>query len=146
MVSENRSIQISIRVICLHSPQETCPEKDTVFGLQDKAQNLLSGQMAADGGLQFECTVVARSLATMSEPNLSGVYVHGTPIQRFLYLSLGRKDNDQWHWIRRIKIPLSGITWQHIETALTGQRILEATIDGQRAGTVSLLGMGWIPC
>ncbi len=48
--------------------------------------------------------------------------------------------------VRRIKIPLTAITWQQVESALANHAALEATVDGTGSGTVPLVGDGWSIC
>ena len=139
--ARNDPIQVNIRIICI---TPSAVDENVTFGLQDKAQNLLPGQTRADGAFQFECQLEARRTAGLAQPNWFGAYVHGTPQQRFLYLSLGAHGGDGWNWIRRIKVPLSPITWAQIESAAGNQGVLEATVDGQKSGTVALIGDGWV--
>jgi hypothetical protein len=144
MVSKQPSTSVTIRIICLNPPASTYEDKAVDFGLQDKSQNLVSGQLQPNGSLVFEFSIEALKIEGQDQPDWRGLYVHGTPNQRFLYLAYGYKDNDKYHWIRRIKIMLSAITWQHIEAASKSGSVLEAIIDGSRAATVKLLGDGWV--
>jgi hypothetical protein len=143
MSSKHESAYVNIRVICLSPPQSDENGGKVIFGLQDKSQNLLPGQGRPDGSLQFECQLEARKQTDTEQPNWFGAYAHGTPGQRFLYLSLGYREGDGWHWIRRIKVPLSSITWAQIDEVNVNQAVLEATVDGGRSGTVRLVGEGW---
>jgi len=111
--------------------------------MQTKSQDLLSGLPLANGSLQFDCTLKSRQTAGEEAPDWTGAYVHGKPKQRFLYLSWGYKENNHWEWIKRIKIPLSGITWQQIDTANKSGGTLQASVDGTQTATVKLLGDGW---
>ncbi len=138
MGSNTPSNSLWLRVICLHPPSSTHAGESTVFGLQDKSQAVRAGEMQPDGVLEFECTV---QIKPGDPPDFLGKYVHGTPGKRFLYLSWGYEKNGQW--IKRIKVPLSGITWAKIEAAKAADSWLEATIDGRGAATVPLLGEGW---
>lgn len=134
---------IRLRIICLNPPD--LPEYSPVkFGMQDKSQDLLPGQSRADGVFVFECSIKVKGSPHAQPPDFAGPYVHGRIQQRFLYLSLGSRQGDVWHWIRRIKIPLSGVTWEHLESVASTSDILEAAVDGTRSGSVPLLGEGWM--
>jgi hypothetical protein len=140
MGSEPGSNSLWLRVICLNPPSPTYAGKATVFGLQDKSQAVQAGELQPDGVLEFECVLQVKP---GQPPDFLGKYVHGTPGKRFLYLSWGYDENGHLQWIKRIKVPLSGITWAKIEDAKAADSWLEATIDGRGAATVPLLGNGW---
>ena len=67
-----------------------------------------------------------------SDPNFLGPFTHGPKTARFLYIS-HRRDGAAG-WIKRIKVPLSSITWSMIEAAADGA--LETEVDGRSSGTV----------
>jgi hypothetical protein len=134
---------LTLRIICLDPP--VLPDDPRVgFGLQDKSQQLTPGQSQPDGSLAFTATLKVKGTSGLQSPDFAGAYVHGTAQQRFLYLSLGTQQGSVWQWTRRIKVPLSGITWAHIEDVGSKGGILEGTIDGMKSATVPLLGEGWI--
>ncbi len=80
----------------------------------------------------FECDVKASDRGDGSEPNFLGAYTHGPPTARFLYLSHGSRSGTGW--IKRIKIPLTSITWSMIEAARDGA--IETDVDGRSSATV----------
>jgi hypothetical protein len=134
---------LTLRIICL-DPPDLSEDPRVGFGLQDKSQQLTPGQSRPDGSLAFTATLKVKGTPGSQSPDFAGPYVHGTVQQRFLYLSLGTQQGSVWQWTRRIKVPLSGITWAHIEEAGSKGGILEGTIDGTKSATVPLLGEGWI--
>jgi hypothetical protein len=129
----------SFRVICLHPPLADCIGIPATFGLQDKSSNLYEGERHADGAMVFEGELTVK-YAESGQPDFAGSFAQGPKGGRFLYLSLGCREGNAWNWLRRIKIPLSGLTAEQ----LSAGGVLEATIDGQRSGTVPLVGGGWI--
>ena len=141
VTSRNES-NITLRIICL-DPPDLPDDSCTGFGLQNKAQELTMGQKPPDGSPEFTFTIKVKGTDTQA-PEFAGPYVHGSAQQRFLYLSLGAQEGNAWQWIRRIKVPLSGITWQNIKDATSKNGILEATVDGTRSATVPLFGEGWV--
>jgi hypothetical protein len=77
-------------------------------------------------------------------PNFSGVFTHGSPQERFLYLSLRSAEGPEDAWIRRIKVPLKSITWEQVEAAARHKEArLACTVDGGSSGTVKLISGGW---
>lgn len=130
------ALNAHLRIIC-HNP----PAHDgfNTFGLQDKTLTLHPGEMRDDGALLFICELSAKP-ADGDLVNFTGAFAHGTPTERFLYLSLGQLIGGNWRWQRRLKIPLKTIRWAQVEAG----GILEAQVDGRGAATVKLLGDGWV--
>jgi hypothetical protein len=141
-VSKPEMLTVHLR-ICLNPPLEPRDGEPTVFGLQDKHGALQPGQTRSDGSLEFTFALHAKP-AQNGATNFLGTYAHGTIDQRFVYLSLGFANDSTQGWIRRLKVPLSSIRWEHVERAHTNHLILEATFDGRRPGTVRLIGDSWI--
>ena len=149
---------VRLRVICKAPPDPD--EHGANFGLQDNTTAahwmLHAGARKANGDFVFECVARVRPNARTGNPNFLGDFVHGKPDERFLYLSWRPKDcrpvqpaMGSSRWSRRMKIHLSGITWQQIEEATQAGGVLEASVQGtgKDGGTscasVPLLGGGW---
>jgi hypothetical protein len=129
----------TLRIICLDPPAQ---DKTVQFGVQDKSSQLLAGHTREDGALQFEVTIqITHSGDTL---DFAGTVVQGTKGSRFIYLSLGTQKADGWQWIRRLKVPLSGLTASLIQEAVSQASVLEAAVDGTRSGTVPLRNQGWV--
>ncbi len=105
---------------------------DATFGVQDKSGELRPGTQTATRSVVFECEVTASIAGDRAEPNFLGPYTHGPPTARFIYVSHGTSGGAGW--IKRIKIPLSTITWSMIEAA--GDGALQTEVDGRSSGTV----------
>jgi hypothetical protein len=125
---EERAVRLQVR--CVNPPVGT-------FGLQDKERRLSAGQPQPDGALVFACEVRAKRAAD-GTPNFLGEYAHGTPTDRFLYLTLLNGDTEQAGIVKRIKVKLGSITWAQVESS----EVLQATVDGRGAASVKLLE-GW---
>ena len=135
---------VRLRLICLTPPPQQYENSPAEFGLQDKQQVVHPGEMQAGGSLHYEFEVQVRRNRQTNALRFLGPYVHGPPAEPFLYLSWRRKEAGPPSWIRRLKIPLSSITWAQIEAAgRTDRGVLEASVDGTGSGTVPLLGGGW---
>lgn len=133
---------LTLRIICLDPP--TAPnDPSSRFGLQDKAQQLTEGQLQSDESIAFTVRIKVKGTPGIAAPDFAGPFVHGPAQQRFLYISLGSRQGSEWRWLRRIKVPLSAITWEQIER--TGSNgLLQVSVDGTKSGTVPLLGVGWV--
>ena len=117
-----------LRIVVTNPPTGTV----TSFGVQDKSGAIHTGASKSKHAAAFECEVNASDGGGGSEPNFLGPFTHGPPRARFLYISHGRPGGDGW--IKRIKVPLSSITWSMIEAAADGA--LETEVDGRSSGTV----------
>ena len=138
-MTDQTELEVTLEITCLHAPTP-----DGAFGLQDKNQRLQPPAQAAGGSAVFRCQVRAKPAAASGPPNFSGAFIHGTPQERFLYLSLRSADSPEAAWIKRIKVPLKSITWEQVEAAARhAEARLACTVDGGGSGTVKLIGRGW---
>jgi hypothetical protein len=128
---------IRLHIICLNPPEGNA--RPLIFGLQDKQGNLQSGQPRSDGALVYECEVKA-SQSEKGKPNFTGSHTHGTPDERFLYISVRSVDGSNWQW--RSKIMLSSITWEMVEAASAANSPIEITVDGIVAPRAKIV-RGW---
>ena len=124
----SKTTDVRLRIAVTNPPMDT----STSFGLQDKSGSLSPGTLTSMHSVVFECDVSASDRGDGSEPNFLGAYTHGTPTARFLYVSHGARGGAGW--IKRIKIPLSSITWSMIDAARGGA--IETDVDGRSSGTV----------
>lgn len=99
----------------------------------------------------FDFTVNIINDRVDGPPNFRGPFVQGPPNGRFIYINSGTyAGHADSCWSRRAKIPLSGISWELIEEALSKSKaVLEARIagtardGGPACGTVQLMENGW---
>jgi hypothetical protein len=137
-------------VLCTPLPPDTCREIEHVELYLQHGQDLQAGREDPPGTMRFECEVKVRRNPRTGQPSLTGPAAHGPTDGRFLYLV--------WQgWVagtpsrfRRMKITLTPITWEQIDTASsTETAVLEATVSGvgrdgtPAAASVPLLGNGW---
>lgn len=126
---------LQLHIICLHTPPDNWRgEPAHRFGLQDKKGILNDGIKQEDGMRLFECEVTPR--LNGDDVDFSGDYVQGTKGSRFLYLSWAY---DAGGWVRRIKIPLAGITSEQVLSGKT----LEAIIEANNAAATIRPIYGW---
>ena len=105
---------------------------------------------AADDDIPFDLTVTLRQGKQPAMPDFGGPFVQGPPGGRFFYLCVGRCSLiAEPHWIGRVKVPLSPITWPLARQATSGGARLEARYVASRPdgrpvlASVKLLGGGW---
>lgn len=108
------------------------------FGLQKgrgKDYKTIQVQRANGKNLLFEFNV---KFKTSEDAGLVflGPFAHGIPAERFVYIDIGtfagQKDSP---WSRRLKIPLSGITFKMIDSLLSDNGlIIETSVAGKGKG------------
>ncbi|WP_153800355.1 DUF5990 family protein [Foetidibacter luteolus] len=112
----------------------TKPTPGVVFGLQKGSGNnyeTLQRQISAFTDLSFRFTVkVKGDRAKEKFPTFSGSYVQGPSGSKFVYIDIGTyAGQSDTPWSRRLKIPLTGITWEDIDS-LSGDSMLETNVPG----------------
>jgi hypothetical protein len=112
------------------------------FGLERKTGDVQAGTPAAKGGLQFDIVLRVKDGADAERPDFFGEFVKGPPGARCLHL--GWKP-DRPGWINRVKVPLSGITWDQVRAAQASNRRLIADASGRRPHEPRPLSWGTEP-
>src|ERR1700744_2056288 len=112
------------------------PPADVHFGLQKGSGNnyeTVQVQKSALDDLHFELTVEIKGDAQTDElPDYKGQFVQGPKLGRFIYIDIGTYASvTESVWGRRLKIPLTGITWQIIgKLSGTPHPVLETIVPG----------------
>ena len=123
-----------IRLRLIHdgvSPLPPVPET-LHFGLQD-AKGAVHAGVAHGDARRFDLTLdVAGREGVAALPVFRGMFAHGPPAQRFLYLSWKRDGEHEHPWHCRIKIPLGVLGWHEIGQAEQFGRCLVADVRGRR--------------
>ncbi|MFE7312351.1 DUF5990 family protein [Streptomyces sp. NPDC057555] len=106
-------------------------------GLQDTSGELVEGVSTPDGSLRYEVdiTVRERKASGPQRTDFGGPFVHGTPKERFLYLSFRGTGGESWH--RRTKIILPAAD------EVAGQTEIHATVVDADRSRALLDGDGW---
>lgn len=131
------------------------PPAGVDFGLQEgkgSDYRTIQTQRSAGDDLAFEATVAAKRDRGDGPPNFLGPLAQGPKAGRFLYLDVGQlagqRDSE---WERRIKVPLSGISWDVVEqVAADADLVLEARLpgtgrDGSPSCATVIPALGWRP-
>jgi Family of unknown function (DUF5990) len=110
------------------------PPPNVVFGVQEGKGNdyaTIHKQRSKDADLTFEFTVPVKDNRDDGLLNFHGPLVQGPPTGRFIYIDIGKYAGQiDSCWERRIKVPLSGITWDMLQKASTTS-LLEARLPGK---------------
>ena len=106
------------------------PTRDVDFGLQSghgNAYEIAQKQRSNGKDLKFEFTITAKPSRKDDLPSLTGPFVQGPTGDKFVYINIGTYAGQTGTpWSRRLKIPLSNITWDMINSG----RVLVAHIPG----------------
>jgi hypothetical protein len=110
------------------------PTAGVDFGLQEghgSDYEVVAKQRSEGRDLKFEFTVTARTSKKPGRnddlPNFAGPFVQGPAGERFVYINIGTyAGQTNTPWSRRLKIPLSGITWDMLRSG----KVLVAHIPG----------------
>lgn len=111
------------------------PPAGVDFGLQDgrgSTYETIQKQRSNGKDLHFEGTVRVKTSRKGDAPNFLGSLVQGPTGGRFIYIDIGTYAGQTGTcWSRRLKIPLSGITWDMIDGASAeSESLLETRVPG----------------
>jgi hypothetical protein len=135
--------EVRLRVVCVEPPVCEWEGVRTEFGLQDRQRALHPGRARADGSLAYVLTITATQRPGADGVRFSGPFVHGTAADPFLYLSLREVGGEPAAWIRRLKLPLVGLTWDRLAAVADGNEFI-IRVSGARSGRAVVLDKGWI--
>jgi hypothetical protein len=125
---DNKPTIVTLRIVL---------EKPTAgvdFGLQEghgSVYAVVAKQRSTGGDLEFEFTARYLSKGKTGRnddlPNFTGPFVQGPAGERFVYINIGTNAGQtNTPWSRRLKIPLSGITWDMLRAG----KVLVARVPG----------------
>jgi len=122
-------LEVKIQIV-LEAPP---PEVD--FGLQlgkGKDYETVQKQRSEGKDLYFRCSLTAKNNRADGLPNFVGPLTQGPPTARFIYVDVGQFAGQREScWSRRMKIPLTGISWEMLKKAAKDEKvILEARLRG----------------
>ncbi|ASU32425.1 DUF5990 family protein [Mucilaginibacter xinganensis] len=89
---------------------------------------ITQAQVSALDDLHFELDIEIKGNRQKDElPEFGGPFVQGVPLNKFIYIGIGAFAGQDSAWNRRLKVPLTGITWHLIDGAIAG---LETFVPG----------------
>src|SRR5262249_47511599 len=111
------------------------PPAGVDFGLQHgkgSGYQTIQKQRSKGNDLHFDCPVTVKDNRDDGLPNFLGPLTQGPASGRFIYIDIGRLTGQRdCEWERRLKVPLSGITWDMIqEVSADSKLVLEAHFPG----------------
>ena len=111
------------------------PPAGVDFGLQiGRGSNYetIQKQRSKAKDLHFEFTIGVKASRKDGTPVFVGPLVQGPPGERFIYIDIGTcAGQTDSCWSRRLKIPLSSITWDVIDRLLANsESVLETSVPG----------------
>lgn len=122
--------QITLQIILVR------PTKGVDFGLQKGSgssyETIQKQQYTSkDPVFRFEAIVKGDSKKDKL-PKLSGQFVQGPANNKFVYIDIGTYAGQKnTLWSRRLKVPLTGITWELINKLHSNNKlVLETTVPG----------------
>jgi hypothetical protein len=110
------------------------PTPGVVFGLQKGSGNnyeTVQKQTPASNDLSFTFTIKVKGDRSKDKlPSFSGSFVQGPAGNKFVYIDIGTYAGQTGTiWARRLKVPLTGITWKDIDS-LSAQSMLQTSVPG----------------
>jgi len=106
-------LTVRLRIVYDGTPPNVWDGGAEDFGVQDKENVLHPGKAERGGHVVFDVVVGVKPERT-AQPVFTGDFAHGSPKERFLYLSWR---NANGAYAQRLKLPLGGITWSDIDAA-----------------------------
>ena len=111
------------------------PPNNTTYSLQKgSGNNYQVEQVQTSNGtdLHFTLTVVLKDGEPTDDlPDFKGPFVQGPRGGRFIYLDIGSYAGANGQWSGRLKIPLTGITWQLVsEINAAPDKLLSTKVPG----------------
>ena len=122
--------EITLQIILLK------PTPGVDFGLQKGSGSnyeVIQKQRADSRDLSFDFAVKVKGEKTKDQsPKFSGSFVQGPTNGKFIYIDIGTCAGQMdTPWSRRLKIPLTGITWKEIDQLIANpQLIMETNVPG----------------
>ena len=111
------------------------PTPGVVFGLQKGSGSVyetVQKQIPTSNDLSFTFTINIKGDRSKEKlPKLSGNFVQGPAGNKFVYIDIGTCAGQPGTiWSRRLKIPLTGISWEVIDSLLSGNSMLQTSVPG----------------
>ena len=111
------------------------PPSGVHFGLQKgggSKYETVQLQRSGTGDLHFDLTVTIRGDQRKDQtPRFGGPFAQGSYPGNFIYIDIGTYAGKEDIWSRRLKIPLSGITWEIVDRVISNPKlVLETHVAG----------------
>lgn len=121
--AKGRPTEVTLRIVLQQPPA------GVDFALQKgrgSAYETVLKKRSKGGDLEFDFTVTVKA-GRDGSPDFAGPFVQGPSSERFVYIDIGTyAGQTNTPWSRRLKIPLSGITWDMVKA----RAVLFARVPG----------------
>lgn len=125
--SPKKEAEVRLRIVLV------APPAGVDFGVQEgkgSDYKTIHKQRSKDTDLTFDFAVTVKDNRDDGLPNFLGPLAQGPTTGRFIYIDIGKSAGQiDTCWDRRIKVPLSDITWDMIEKS-SAKLVLEARLPG----------------
>jgi hypothetical protein len=120
------------------------PPIDVDFGLQKGSgakYETVQTQRSGLHDLHFDLSIeIIEEKKTGDQPRFSGPFVQGKPESLFIYIDIGQAAGQASGWSRRLKIPLTGITWDIVDQMTADPKIiLETSVPDGKENPIFLI-------
>jgi len=112
--SEQRVIELKIECVDL-PPHDWGGHSEIWLGIQCGKEVVQEVKLPIESAV-FKADLRVTEDSAGTNPNFLGPYAHGTPQDRFVYLCWGRPYGGHWVGFRRVKLRLSRLNWDSLET------------------------------
>jgi hypothetical protein len=122
-------VELRLRIVL------NAPPSGVDFGLQDgkgSDYQTIHKQRSKGKDLSFDCKVTVKDNRDDGLPSFLGPLTQGPATGRFIYIDIGKHAGQHDScWERRIKVPLSDISWEMIQQVSADSKlVLEAHLPG----------------
>jgi hypothetical protein len=111
---EHRIIKLAIECFDL-PPPDWGGHAEIWLGIQHGKDVVQEVKLPAQA-VVFDAELRLATDSSQDDPNFLGPYAQGPSQDRFVYLCWGRREGGYWVGFRRAKLPLSGLTWEDLES------------------------------
>jgi hypothetical protein len=125
----NNSPEVTVTIRCHNLPGLRFAEHTAIrLGIQ-KGHAVVDDVPADTSQVIFKVSLRVERNPKTGKPNFLGLYAHGTPLERFLYLCWGERHKGTWDGFRRAKVHLKHLIWKQVEAALRQNQPIEFSFD-----------------
>jgi hypothetical protein len=119
---------VTIRLHCIDFPGRSFDGKADIKVGAQKGNEVVDDVFGDEKQADFVFDLRVERNPRTGKPNFLGPYAHGTPDERFLYLSWGVRVGRLFQGFRRAKIHLRELDWATVERAIAANRPIEAVV------------------
>lgn len=121
--------EITIKIHCQYLPGKVWEGRHAVrLGVQ-KGDEVIDDVPADEKHVTFTLSLRVEKNPNNGRPDFRGPFAHGTPDERFIYLSWGERHAGVWEMFRRAKIRFNHLDWATVKHALVTGRPVEAFVS-----------------